>query len=100
MFVHKNFTGMWYVDDPLPNSVHMMISLSGCALGSTVQCRSTLRWFLDNSFFLLSVSSPLLHTIYIQSRLHHKIKELISVTSVCVIMESVDSITGDGTEYM
>ena len=29
----------------------------GALYGSSMQCRSTLRWFLDNSFFLLSVGS-------------------------------------------
>ena len=54
MFAHKkNYGRAGYVDDPLPNIVYMAIRMPACIVSS-----STVWWFSDHFFFLLSVWSP------------------------------------------
>ena len=55
MFAHKkNYGRAGYVDDPLPNIVHMAILMPACIVWLYYASRSTVWWFSD----LLSVWSP------------------------------------------
>ena len=65
MFAKKFFTGKrdkfygraGYVDDPLPNIVHIAVLVPACIVWLYYAPSSTVWWFLDH-FFLLSVWSP------------------------------------------
>ena len=55
MFAHKNYGRAGYVDDPLPNIVHMAILIPACVVWLYYACSSTVVVFGP---FLLSVWSP------------------------------------------
>jgi hypothetical protein len=57
MYTHKNYGRAGYVDDPLPNIVHIAI-WDACLHCVALRCTQLTMWWFPDNFFLLSVWSP------------------------------------------
>ena len=83
MFAHKNITGTRGMLMTFYQTLCIMLPACLLALyGSTMQCTSTLRWFLDNFLFCLVCQLPWNYTL---STVHPLISEMVGTNPISYV---------------